>query len=86
MDTIRLKTKVKPDGSLQLQLQDLPPNQDIEILLVYQSIEKANPPEPTEAQDPLIGLFSGNSDLGEQSEEILQQDIHNKSGWTWKKS
>ncbi len=44
MDTIRLKTKVKHDGFLQLQPQDLPPNQDIEILLVYQSIEKANPP------------------------------------------
>jgi hypothetical protein len=77
MDTIRLKTKIKPDGSLQLQLQDLPPNQDIEILLVYQSIEKANPPEPTEGQDPLIGLFSGNPDLGEKSETDRSPHLYN---------
>lgn len=85
MDTIRLKTQVNSDGSVQLQLHDLPPNQDIEILLVYQAIEKVNPPERTEQEDPIVGLFSGKSDLAEQSEEILHQDIQNQSGWTWKK-
>ena len=68
MDTIRLKTQVKSDGSVQLQLHDLPPNQDIEILLVDRAIEKVNPPEQTEQEDPLIGLFSGNPELAEQSE------------------
>lgn len=67
MDTIRLKTQVKSDGSLQLQLHDLPPNQDIEILLVYQAIEKVNTPEPIEQEDPqedpLIELFSGDSEI-----------------------
>ena len=85
MDTIRLQTQVNSDGSVQLQLHDLPPNQDIEILLVYQAIEKINTPEAIEQEDPLIGLFSGNSELAEQSEDILQQDIQNQSGWTWKK-
>lgn len=35
--------------------------------------------------DPLIGLFSGEAELATQSEDILQQEITLKSGWTWKK-
>lgn len=34
--------------------------------------------------DPLIGLFAGSPDLATQSENILQQEITQKSGWTWK--
>lgn len=34
--------------------------------------------------DPLIGLFSGSSDLAARSEDILQQEIKGRSGWTWK--
>jgi hypothetical protein len=37
-----------------------------------------------EDADPLIGLFSGSSDLATQSEDILQQEIAAQSGWTWK--
>lgn len=36
--------------------------------------------------DPLVGLFSSTSDLATRSEEILQQEITEKSGWTWKES
>lgn len=68
MDTIRLKTQVNSDGSVQLQLHDIPPNQDIEILSVYQAIARVNTPEVIEQEYPLIGLFSGNSELAEQSE------------------
>lgn len=35
-------------------------------------------------EDPLIGLFSGSSNLAERSEEILGQEIHDNTGWTWK--
>jgi predicted transcriptional regulator len=35
-------------------------------------------------KDPLIGLFAGRPDLATESEQILNQDIDNKSGWTWK--
>ena len=42
MYTIRLKTQVNSDGSVQLH--DLPPNQDIEILLVYQAIAHSQSP------------------------------------------
>ena len=34
--------------------------------------------------DPLIGLFAGSPDLATKSEEILQQEITEKSGWIWK--
>ncbi|MEH2166889.1 MAG: hypothetical protein V7K41_09515 [Nostoc sp.] len=34
--------------------------------------------------DPLIGLFAGTPDLATKSEDILQQEITEKSGWTWK--
>ncbi|HYX13500.1 MAG TPA: hypothetical protein VE944_03865 [Nostoc sp.] len=36
------------------------------------------------ASDPLIGLFAGTHDLATNSEDILQQEITEKSGWTWK--
>jgi hypothetical protein len=35
-------------------------------------------------EDPLIGLFSGSSNLAETSEEILEQEIHDNAGWSWK--
>lgn len=34
--------------------------------------------------DPLVGLFASSPDLATQSEDILQQEITQKSGWTWK--
>jgi len=87
MQTIRLRSHVDVDGSLQLQLNDLPPNQDIEILLVYQPVvTNTDQPNISEEEDPIIGLFAGSPNLAEQSEEILQQEIKDNSGWTWKQS
>lgn len=37
-------------------------------------------------EDPIVGLFAGEPDLAERTEEILAQEITNTSGWTWKKS
>ena len=76
MQTIRLRSHVGLDGSLKLQLKDLPADQDIEIVLVYQPIE-TNTDQPTisEEEDTIIELFSGSPNLAEQSEEILQQEI-----------
>lgn len=34
--------------------------------------------------DPLVGLFASSPDLAMNSETILQQEIQEKSGWTWK--
>jgi hypothetical protein len=34
--------------------------------------------------DPLIGLFAATPDLAIKSEDILQNEVTEKSGWTWK--
>jgi predicted transcriptional regulator len=34
--------------------------------------------------DPLIGLFAATPDLAINSEDILQNEVTEKSGWTWK--
>ncbi|WP_298919754.1 hypothetical protein [uncultured Nostoc sp.] len=41
-------------------------------------------PVDNAVSDPLIGLFAGTPDLATNSEDILQQEITEKSGWTWK--
>lgn len=40
--------------------------------------------ERTTDSDPLIGLFASSPDLATQSENILEQEITQESGWTWK--
>lgn len=35
--------------------------------------------------DPLIGLFAATPDLAINSEDILENEVTEKSGWTWKK-
>ena len=42
--------------------------------------------EYEEEQDPLVGLFSGAKHLAYQSEEILQREIREQSGWSWKET
>ncbi|MDJ0798923.1 MAG: hypothetical protein QNJ51_19240 [Calothrix sp. MO_167.B12] len=66
MQTIRLRSHVGADGSLQIQLNDLPADQEIEIVLAYQTIG-TNTDQPTisDEEDPLIGLFSGSPHLAE---------------------
>ena len=41
-------------------------------------------PVDNDESDPLIGLFAGTPDCATNSEDILQQEITEKSGWTWK--
>lgn len=36
--------------------------------------------------DPLVGMFAGSPDLATKSETILQAEIREKSGWTWKET
>ncbi|MEA5580163.1 hypothetical protein VB620_02270 [Nodularia harveyana UHCC-0300] len=48
--------------------------------LEIQSLETVN----DAVSDPLIGLFAATPDLALNSEEILQNDVTEKSGWTWK--
>lgn len=86
MQTIKVRSRVSADGKLQLQLPDQLANQEIEIVLVYQTVESTQEQPPSIADDPLIGLFSGSPDLATQSEEMLQDQMNETSGWTWKQS
>ncbi|MGK7901524.1 MAG: hypothetical protein AB4352_08940 [Hormoscilla sp.] len=36
--------------------------------------------------DPLVGMFAGSPDKPTKSETILQEEIREKSGWTWKET
>jgi hypothetical protein len=85
MEPIRLQAQVNIDGSLTLQLKDLPPSQNIEIFLIYQPImEQDKIFQSQQDADPLIGFFSSSPNLAEESEQILEAEIDQKSGWTWK--
>jgi predicted transcriptional regulator len=48
--------------------------------LEIQSLETVN----DAVSDPLIGLFAATPDLAINSEDILQNEVTEKSGWTWK--
>ena len=48
--------------------------------LEIQSLETVN----DAVSDPLIGLFAATPDLAINSEDILQNEVKEKSGWTWK--
>ncbi len=37
-----------------------------------------------QADDPLVGLFSGSPDLASRSTEIFTQEISSTSGFSWK--
>ena len=52
----------------------------LELRLETQSRETVN----DTASDPLIGLFAATPDLAINSEDILQNEVTEKSGWTWK--
>ncbi|AFZ29969.1 hypothetical protein ABN584_02640 [Gloeocapsa sp. BRSZ] len=78
----------KPEQSLlekviALAQQTGQPPEIIITEAVKQYIETSTIQQATEP-DPLIGLFSSSADLATQSEAILQQEITQKSGWTWK--
>lgn len=47
----------------------------MEYLFWKEQSTKATTPLPPIADDPIIGLFAGASDLAEKSEEILAQEI-----------
>ena len=40
---------------------------------------------PSLEDDPIIGMCTGKiSNLSERAEEVLEQGIQQRSGWTWK--
>ncbi len=79
----------KPDKSLRDRLKALakqrgesPEKLISEAVRQYLDVEYIEYSEGK--QDPLVGLFAGSEHLAYQSEEILQREIREQSGWTWK--
>lgn len=52
----------------------------VRLYVETQLVEPVN----NDVSDPLIGLFSATPDLAINLEDILQDEISEKSGWTWK--
>jgi hypothetical protein len=78
--------------NLNTKIKDLPDNyldelaEFIDYLFwKHQSAKESVEMLPIE-DDPIVGLFAGEPNLAEKSEEILDQEITNISGWTWKQS
>lgn len=85
METIRFQSQVDSEGKLQLQLNNLPADQALEIVVIYQPISSDTTTVTNDVEDdPIVGLFSASPDLAEQSENLLEKEIQNPSGWTWK--
>jgi hypothetical protein len=45
-----------------------------------------NPAPSKVAEDPLIGLFAGFSDLSTRAKDILENNVTSASGFIWKES
>ena len=71
------------------QVERLTPDEQLQLLeylaaLIRQQVVAQKMVSPQISTDPLVGLFCGSPDRATESEEILQQEITEKSGWTWK--
>ena len=85
MQTLKIRSRIAPDGTITLQLPPETADQDLELILIYQPTQPQTPINPPET-DPLIGLFSGSPNLSTNAENLLNQTITPQSGWTWKQS
>jgi hypothetical protein len=83
MQTLTLRSRIAADGTITLQLPPELANQDLDFIIVYQPTSEA---PHLNTPDPLIGLFSGSSNLSIEAEDILQQTIQPQTGWSWKES
>ncbi|MFB2875526.1 hypothetical protein [Floridanema aerugineum] len=73
------------------QVESLTADEQLQLLedlaaLVRQKVISDRQKLPELTSDPLVGLFAGSIDLATKSEDILQQEITEKSGWTWKEN
>jgi hypothetical protein len=83
MQTIKLRSRTGPDGTITLQLPPEVADQDLELILIYQPTQI---PSTAPETDALIGLFVGSQNLATDAEQILEENIQPRTGWTWKQS
>lgn len=79
----RLAESLTPDEQMRLI-------EELAVLIrqrikLYQEVPLSEASNSVDS-DPLVGLFAGATDLATNSEDILQREITEKSGWTWKES
>ena len=79
--SLHISTQVLPGNKIEIQTPELAVGEMVEVFIVPSTSE--NDQDKNES-DPPIGLFRGSPDLATQSEKILQQEIKENSGWTWK--
>lgn len=60
-------------------------DEEVAAVLQYMETLHMEAAEGESMDDPTVGLFSGPTDLGRRAEEILRNDITDRSGWTLKK-
>ncbi len=73
------------------QVDRLTLNEQLQLLeylaaLIRQQVVAQKMVSNQNSADPLVGLFCGSPDLATKSEEILQQEITEKSGWNRNKT
>jgi hypothetical protein len=83
MQTIKLRSRTAPDGTITLQLPAEVADQDLELILIYQPTQT---PSAAPETDALIGLFAGSQNLATEAEKILEENIQPQTGLTWKQS
>jgi len=74
MQTIRFYSQADENGKLQLQLDHLPVNKNLEIVVVYQPVSSHITAPSNQDEDPILGLFSDDSKLAEDSKEIAEMN------------
>ena len=80
IDNLSLQEKIWLLEKIVVQMRKLTTFVDFQVPL---NIEQGNLNTNSE-NEPLIGLFAGSPDLATNSEEILQEEVRDKSGWTHK--
>jgi len=84
---ITLTWKPNPEILEKLLALSTQQQKPLEALLdeaVLQYLQTKDRKPLTVEDDPIVGMYSGSPDLSIRAEEILEQEIHHQSGWTWK--
>ncbi len=78
---LHISTQVLTGNKIEIETPDLPVGEIVEVFIIT---TKSQNNKEDNSSDPLIGLFQGSADLATKSEEILEEEIQEHSGWTWK--
>ncbi len=84
---IVLNWKPRPEMLNQLMQISLEQNKSLEALLgeaIEQYLQTYCPSAPPTDTDPLIGLYEGSPETSIRAEEILETEISEESGLSWK--